>query len=190
MDKVVYKNFTKVVLDKDKYEEDFAKELANNGFRILEAYNSTYNQVNKIRASNMLRNTSVWERFFTNLEEKKNKNNKEKEWLNEYNRCIDLYGISPFELYDIHVQIHPKTNKPLIYSIGNDPIKDTQILFYLAYFMSLIERVKWVDDVQKRILEEYDLVKDDPDFIKSIKHFTKMTDIDMEDILNKIENNG
>lgn len=174
--------------DHDKYKQLFTKELVRNGFEnVKEAFDLAYAHINKIRASNLLGESTTWQLIFDELIKLKAPKEKFVYWISEYNRIIDLYELSPFHLYSLYVEKNSDTQKPISNFISNDPIKDLIILINLHHFMNCISRDKFIEAISQRIKEEYEIIQQLPEMLKELhkqlNYMKKKDDIETDEII-------
>lgn len=149
------KQINKIVFDSsDDYHLNFGRELAKNGFSVLEAFYKTYYQVNKIRASQLLEDTSVWKVFFEELVKREEHTTQERDWLEAYNLVKDNYIFDPFSLYVYYVEKDQEIKQSVASVISSDPVKDLQVLIYLYHFFTVLNREHFLRKIKPRITEE------------------------------------
>lgn len=151
------KKVTKIIFeDKNKYEDDFARQLAFNNFKIHDAYQSAFKDVAKVKASALLQDVRIWQVIFDTLLNKdiKNQTDTEQEWIESYQKFIDQFEISPFEAFSFYVENHKNIGKPIAEIISDNPVQDIMILAFLYKFFDEIEREYFYSMTKDRLKEE------------------------------------
>ena len=160
MNITLVKKISNVVFeDSEDRIKRFATNLANNDFKVSDAYKLAYKDVDKVRSSFLLEDISTWLYYFQAINAKKVKSQQNKEWLDSYNNIIEMFGVNPFELYVFYVQHHKEIEAPLSTVLATDALKELEALMYIWGFFSLINRDYFVNKIVERLSEVNDYVK-------------------------------
>lgn len=162
MEILLVKKVTKIVFeDKNKYEDEFARQLALNDFQIHRAYQTAFKDVAKVKASVLLQDPRIWQIYFEQLLKKEalRRNDIEQEWTECYEKFVDQYEISPFEAFVFYVENHKDLEKPIARLISDNPVQNIMILGFLYKFFYDIERDYFARETQVRLQEEMEQIE-------------------------------
>lgn len=162
MEILLVKKVTKIVFeDKNKYEDEFARQLALNDFQIYQAYQTAFKDVAKVKASVLLQDPRIWQIYFEQLLKKEalQRNDIEQEWTECYEKFVDQYEISPFEAFVFYVENHKDLDKPIAELISDNPVQNIMILAFLYKFFYDIEREYFYTKTKDRLLEEMEQIE-------------------------------
>jgi len=143
--------------DTDKRAQDFAIKFVKS-WNTLEAYNQAFEDVQKVRASYMLQDPAVWELIFTNLRKKDKRTQWENEIITEYDRIVETFDLSPFELYLIFAD-KGKNDQCIAVSLNIDCLESYKVLTYLYHFFTLLKRKIFYRTVKDRLQDEANMIK-------------------------------
>ena len=180
--------------ESNKFRKSFALKLAENGGKVLEAYESTYKKINKVRASTLLEEPEVMQYYFECLKQKKDKNEKEEEFIKKYDEFIENFEFNPFETFIYYVEIHPNIKEPVAQIISSDQVSNFYILCFLYDFFEFIDRDFYKNKIRNRIVTIIEKIKEEairkPDILlqynKKVKYLHK-NNIDIKDIIGLTE---
>ncbi len=188
-DVTVQKKIFNIVFDeKDKYLSLMAKEYARNGRQVIPAFREAFKEIEKVRSSNELGRIEFWKIAFDEYLIKKNPDELESQWIDEFNRFKEVYELSPLDCYVYYVEINQETQQPISRSISTDPILDIVKLINLHHFFTVLQRDKFVTQIKLRIKEEYESIQCRPEMLnelkKQLERVKKKQDIETDEILD------
>lgn len=136
------KKVNKIVIDGNLERiKAFAKKLVENEYvkwDVVGAYNDAFIDVQKVRASNILQETSVWECIISELKSKTTKSKIEKQIIKNNEIIKEVFQLSPFELYNIYVENN--NGSTIAESLNIDCSQCFSTLIYLNHYFKLLNR--------------------------------------------------
>lgn len=184
MEVKIIKQVSNVVFtDTDQRDKHFAS-LFVNSWDTLQAYNQAFEDVQKVRASYMLQDPAIWELIFINLRKKEKRTIWENDIIKEYDRILEDYKLSPFELYLTFVHKGTKDDC-LAVCLNIDCIIAYEILLNLYHFFTLLKRKIFYKNVKLRLKDEVNLImmlERENEKAAVTKKLSKIIDVDDMDI--------
>jgi hypothetical protein len=155
----VIKQVSAVLADHlDERTKDFAVRYARSG-NGTESYNLAFEDVQKVRASNVLQDPEIWELIFAELRTKENLSKWEIDIMQEYDQITETFDMSPFDLYAIYVHKGKNKENCISVSLNIDCIQSYQVLLYLYRFFKLLQRKIFYKTTLKRLQDESNVIK-------------------------------
>lgn len=148
------RKIVKIYHNTDHDLDEFVNTLTTNGYDTLDAYFKAYRKVTQIRASQIMDNPSNVDKYYKALSNKKNKTSHDRNKLNKYNRVVDLFGFTPYELYLYYVSEDNDKKKPLSELLETNQIKNLEVLAYLFLFFQNTSQDKFASKTQDRLIIE------------------------------------
>jgi hypothetical protein len=177
---------TKMSFDlKESKINSFAKEFVKSKDS-LKAYNTSFEEINKVRASSLLLETETWEAIIYHIRYKKDKDIKEAEIINLYDLITETFQISPFAIFDIYV--HKQSDDQTLaekMAISSNLVFSS--LLYAHHFFRILEREYFYRLTFMSLKNQLEIMKmfGQSSEIQAIINAAKKDDIDSYELFEK-----
>ena len=120
------------------------------------AYEYAFDDVQQVRASNMLKDITVWELIFSEMMLKKDPTKKELEMIDAYNTVKEDFELSPFEIFKFYVEKQGETT--MAGKLNIDCCQSFKTLVFCWPFFKIINREFFYKPLREVIKKESEMI--------------------------------